>query len=248
MKKNYYKDYFVLERQHWLFRVRRKILCYFIEKHTSLNSRVFDFGCGSGYLVGELQKMSYDAHGLDFEKKAIDYGVSSGIKNLAVGSGDKLKYTDASFDLITSLDVLEHIKDEKPVITELVRVLKPGGKMIIIVPAYQWLWGIQDETSHHFRRYTTKSLINVFEDFSELKVVRKTYFNTFLFPAIVVVRLFSRWFNIKNRESDFDIGNRFLNVLFYSIFSIESYLLKFMKFPFGVSILIILRKVKSDHE
>lgn len=248
MKKNYYKDYFVLEKQHWFFRVRRKILCYFIEKHTRPSSRIFDFGCGSGYLVGELQKMGYDAHGSDFEKEAIDYGVSSGIKNLAVSSGNKLEYPDVSFDLVTSLDVLEHVKDEKPVVAELARILKPGGKMIITVPAYQWLWGVQDEVSHHFRRYSVKSLTNVFEDFSELKVVRKTYFNTFLFPAIASVRLFSKWFNIKNRESDFDINNRFMSILFYSIFNIESYLLKFMNFPFGVSALVILEKIGSNNE
>jgi 2-polyprenyl-3-methyl-5-hydroxy-6-metoxy-1,4-benzoquinol methylase len=244
MKKSYYKDYFVLEKQHWIFRVRRKIFLYFIEKHARPNARIFDFGCGSGYLVGGLQRMGYDAHGLDFEKEAIDYGVNSGVKNLTVGLGDKLEYPDASFDLVISLDVLEHLEDEKPVIAELTRVLKPGGKMMITTSAYKWLWSVHDEISHHFRRYTARSLTNIFEDFSELKMIRKTYYNTLLFPAIAAVRVSSRWFNIKNRKSDFDINNRFLDKLFYFIFNIESYLLKFMNLPFGVSILVILKKVK----
>lgn len=244
MEKSYYKDYFVLEKQHWVFRVRRRIFRYFIEKHTRLGARIFDFGCGSGCLVGELQKRGYDAHGLDFEKKAVDYGIDSGVKNLTVGSGDKIDYPDVSFDLVTSLDVLEHLEDERPVVAELARVLKPGGKMIITTSAYQWLWSVHDEISHHFRRYTVRSLSNIFEDFSELKMVRKTYYNTLLFPAIAAVRVSSRWLNIKNRKSDFDMNNRFLDKLFYSIFNIESYLLKFMNFPFGVSILVILKKVK----
>lgn len=248
MERSYYKDYFVLEREHWFFRVREKILLYFIKKHAKPGSGVFDFGCGSGYLVGELQKMGYNAYGIDFEKEAIDYGINSGIKNLTLGSGNKSEYPDESFDLIMALDALEHIENEKPVITELSRVLKPGGHILITVPAYMWLWGVQDEISHHFRRYTMNSLISVLGEFPEFKIVRKTYFNSLLFPAIAFVRLLSRWLGVKNRSSDFEIGNRVMGALFYFIFNLETYLLKFINFPFGVSILVVLEKSKLSHE
>src|SRR3989338_2861512 len=220
MEKSYYKDFFVSEKEHWFFRARRNILIYFIKKHAKPDSIIFDFGCGSGYLVGELQKMDYDVRGMDFEKEAIDYGIDSGVKNLILGSGNKIKYPDGSFDLITSFDTLEHIENEEPVIKELIRVLKPGGKMIITVPAYMWLWGVQDEVSHHFRRYTAGSLANVFENFFELEVIKMTYFVTFLFPPIAIIRLFSRWFNAKNRRSDFDIKTGPLDIFFYHIFNL----------------------------
>lgn len=246
MEKSYYKDFFILEKTHWLFKVRRKIFFYFIKKYAQPGFRVFDFGCGSGYLVGELQRLGYNAFGMDFEKEAVDYGANSGVKNLTVGAGDQVGYSSESFDLVMALDVLEHLEDEKPAIKELIRILKPGGKMIITVPAYQWLWGVQDEVSHHFRRYTAGSLMDVFKEFSAISIVRKTYFNTFLFPAIAIVRLFSKWFNVKNRQSDFNIKTGPLDALFYSVFGLESYFLKFINFPTGVSILFILEKYAGD--
>src|SRR3989344_2473675 len=123
MDKKYYQEFFVLEKEHWLFKIRRKIFFYFIKKYTKPGSKIFDFGCGSGYLVGELQKMGYNAHGIDFEKEAIDYGVNFGIKNLTLGSGNRIEYPEESFDLITAFDVLEHIENEKPIIKELIRIL-----------------------------------------------------------------------------------------------------------------------------
>ena len=242
MEKSYYKDFFILERTHWLFKARRKIILYFIKKHAQIGSKLFDFGCGSGYLVGELQRLGYDAYGVDFEKEAIDYGLNEGVRNLKLATGEKIDYPDATFDTVTAFDVIEHIENEKPVIAELVRILKPGGKIIITVPAYQWLWGVQDKISRHFRRYTAGPLTKVFKEFSELKVIKRTYFNTLLFPTIAVVRLISRWFNIKSRKSDFDISHPVLDTLFYHIFNLEHYLLKFINFPFGVSILLILEK------
>lgn len=246
MEKSYYKDYFVLEKEHWLFKIRKKIFFYFIKKYSQAGSKIFDFGCGSGYLVEGLQKIGYDAYGSDFEKDAIDYGLNQSIKNLKLATGEKIDYPDKTFDVVTAFDVLEHIENEKPIIREFVRILKPGGRVIISVPAYQWMWGVQDDISHHFRRYTACSLLAVFRDFPELKLVRKTYFNTFLFPPIAVVRLFSKWFNIKNRKSDFDVKTGFLDVIFYHIFNFEHYFLKFINFPFGVSIALILEKNEGN--
>lgn len=246
MEKSYYKNFFSLEKTHWLFKIRRKIFLCFIKKYAQPGFRIFDFGCGSGYLAGELQRLGYNAFGMDFEKEAIDYGLSSNIKNLTVGAGDQIGYASESFDMVTAFDVLEHLEYEKPAIKELIRILKPGGKMIITVPAYLWLWGVQDEVSHHFRRYTAASLTDIFKEFSSVNIVRKTYFNTFLFPAIAIVRLFSKWFNIKSRQSDFDIKTGLLDVFFYSVFNLESYFLKFINFPVGVSILFILEKYAGD--
>ena len=85
-------------------------------------------------------------------------------------------------------------------------------------------------------------LTSIVKRSGEFKIVYKTYFNTFLFLPIAIVRMLSKWFNLRERESDFDINNRFLNHIFYFIFSIETYFLNFFSFLFGVSILLILRK------
>ncbi len=248
MEKSYYKNYFVLEKEHWFFRVRKKILIFFVEKYAKFGSKIFDFGCGSGYLVGELQKMGYDASGSDVSTEAIKFGLSKGIRNLSVVQGGEINPPEGGFDLILALDVVEHTEDDLRTIRGLKRALKPGGIAIITVPAYQWMWGVQDEVSHHFRRYTMSGLTDAVKRAGNFTVVRKTYFNTFLFGPIAIVRILSKWFNVKDRESDFEINNRILSALFCFIFNLETYLLKFINFPFGVSILVVLEKSKFDHE
>jgi len=243
MNPNYYKDYFRLEKNNWLFRVRRNLI-YSIFEEYNINSgvRILDYGCGSGVIVGQLQARSYNVCGTDISRKAIEYGTSQGIKNLYSTNGIEVDFPDESFDLILAMDVVEHINEDDLVMHELERLLRPNGRLIITVPAYQWMWGVQDEVSHHFRRYSMKSIIKLVSNFSSLSVLKKTYFNTFLFPAVALVRLVSKWFNIKNRESDFDISDNFLNPIFYLIFNTEIKLLKWIRYPFGVSILLILKK------
>src|SRR3989344_1601591 len=249
MEKNYHKNYFVLEKEHWFFRVRKKILTFFVEKYTKFGSKIFDFGCGSGYLVGELQKIGYDASGADVSAEAIEFGLSKGIRDLSViARSDEIKPPEGGFDLILALDVIEHTEDDARAIVALKRALKPGGITIITVPAYQWMWGVQDEVSHHFRRYTMSSLTEAVKRAGNFTIIHKTYFNTFLFVPIAVVRTLSKGFNLKDRESDFEIDNRILSALFYFIFNLETYLLKFIDFPFGVSILVVLEKSEFSHE
>ncbi|MDP3792200.1 MAG: class I SAM-dependent methyltransferase [bacterium] len=248
MDQSYYKNYFVLERGHWFFRVRKKILIFFIEKYIEPGSKIFDFGCGSGYLVRELQKMGYDAFGTDVSIEAIEFGQSRGIRNLSVAQGGEIKPPEGGFDLILALDVIEHTEDDSETVRYLKGALKQGGRAIVTVPAYQWMWGVQDEVAHHFRRYTMSGLVDVIKKSGDFKIVHKTYFNTFLFVPIAIVRILSKWFNLKNRESDFDIDSRVLSALFYFVFNIETYLLKFMDFPFGVSVLVVLEKTKFSHE
>lgn len=243
MDANFYKTYFALEEHNWWFRVRRNLIFELLQKYKiSKTAKIFDFGCGSGYTVGYLQRMGYDASGADVSAEAIEFGLSRGVRHLSVVQGGEISHPERGFDLILALDVIEHIEDDSGVIRGIERALKPGGMAIITVPAYQWMWGVQDEIARHFRRYTMSGLTGMVKRYSGFKVVRKTYFNTFLFLPIAVVRVLSKWFNLKERESDFDINNRFLNGFFYFIFNLETYFLKLFNFPFGVSIILVLKK------
>ena len=242
MEKSFYKSYFKLEKENWWFRVRRNLIFRILQKYKiGTDKKILDYGCGSGYLVGCLQRMGYDASGLDTSQEAVEFGRTQGVNNLQIAGYGEMPQ-NSGFDLILALDVVEHIEDDMGAIRGLKGALKPGGLAIITVPAYQWLWGIQDEVAHHFRRYTMSGLTDTIKGSGGFKIVRKTYFNTFLFLPAAVVRLASKWFNIKNRESDFDINSSFLNPLFYFIFNTEVKSLKWFNFPFGVSILLILKK------
>lgn len=242
MEADFYKTYFEVEKDHWWFKVRRNIVLDLLKK-LKVDGKVFDFGCGSGFLVGELQKLGYDASGTDTSLQAIEFGTARGVRNLKLiqPSGD---LPAGSFDAILALDVIEHIKNDSEAILNLKRALKPDGVLIITVPAYKWLWGVQDEVARHFRRYNMGLISSLVKYDSSFSFIKKTYFNTFLFLPIVIVRLVSKLFKTKGRESDFDINSKLINAIFYFIFNLESKLLNFINFPFGVSILLILRRKK----
>jgi SAM-dependent methyltransferase len=136
--------------------------------------------------------------------------------------------------------VLEHLPDDNVGIQEIHRVLKKGGIAIIFVPTFQSLWGITDEVSMHYRRYRLPGLKNKFID-RKFEIVRSSYFNTFLFLPIAVVRLAVRFFNIRI-TSEAETGNGIVNIILYNIFNTERRYLRSLDFPFGISGMIVAQK------
>ncbi|TSC74737.1 MAG: type 11 methyltransferase [Parcubacteria group bacterium Gr01-1014_44] len=246
MDKSFYKNYFSFENNHWWFKARRGLIFNLIDSYRTNpdNSRVsiFDYGCASGSLVKKLQEAGFAVSGGDVSEEAINFGLANGVRHLNTIRGNATRHKEGSFDFVFALDILEHLPDESPVIKEIERILKPDGIGIFFVPAFQFLWGLQDEVSHHYRRYTLSQILSVLKKESGLRLVRSSYFNTFLFAPVAVFRLFARWFNLKGRESDYDINSKFLNFIFYHIFNFECRLLRYFNFPFGVSILLVLKK------
>ena len=245
MERSFYKNYFKTEKEHWLMVVRRMIardnLKAYVAKKPK-EAKVLDFGCGSGLFVTELEEHGYQAYGLDISEEAVKFGILQGRKNLDVIDAHKINFPDNTFDAIFGMAVLEHLEDESWALKEIERVLKPGGAVILMVPAYMFLWGVQDEVAHHYRRYTKRSLLKKLKESTSLKEEKSSYFNTFLFLPIAGLRLVSRTFGIQGRESDFDINNPFLNKFFFSIFNAERKLLAHITFPFGVSVLAVMKK------
>lgn len=247
MNTDFYKTYFAVEKKHWLMRVRRKIMHDQLKRYLMPlgAKKILDVGSGSGMLVGELQKHSIDAYGIDSSTEAIEFGTKEGVRNLSVmPSSNKLPFVDDYFDGILAMDVLEHLRDEREVLAEIKRVLKKDGHLFVTVPAYMFLWGKQDEVSQHFRRYTMGRMIELFRADGNFEIVKRSYFNTFLFPLVYLVRTFSWIFNRAGRGSDFELNNKLINTVCFFIFDCERLLLKHLNFPFGVSILLVLKKNK----
>ena len=137
-----------------------------------------------------------------------------------------LPYEDGRYDLVTLLDVIEHIEDDDAALSEARRVLRPGGLALLTVPAYTWMWGRQDEISHHMRRYTRPRLNATLID-SGFEVVRATYFNTLLFPPIAAIRLVRRLLPGEEPESsDFELNKPgTVNSVLVRVFGFEARLL-----------------------
>jgi hypothetical protein len=138
------------------------------------------------------------------------------------------------------MDILEHLDDDSNGIIESYRVLSKGGIMVITVPAFKFLWGIQDIVTGHKRRYSREEINNKLK-VAQFDVLKSSYFNFFLFFPILLARRIVRLLGMKI-ESENEINFPLINFFLKTIFSLEVHLLKYVSFPFGVSILCIARK------
>ncbi len=250
MEKHYYKEYYHLERNHWWFKARLEILEAILRKqilNLQHTSDILNAGVATGATTTMLEKHA-NVTSLEYEAKCCQFLREQLKIEVTEGSLTELPYADQKFDLICAFDVIEHIEDHELAMKEANRVLKPGGKCFITVPAYMFLWSEHDVVNHHFRRYKIRELENLVEQ-AGFKVEFKSYFNALLFPPIAAARIPSRWFkNTKDKSeeaknrSDFEKfkSEGFINKFFYSIFKSEkNYLAKKRRFPFGVSIVLI---------
>ena len=150
---------------------------------------------------------------------------------------------DASFDAVTLFDLLEHTKDDLLVLEHVRQKLAPGGYLVISVPAFMFLWGQQDVVNLHYRRYTRKEVVSKLQQ-TGYAVMRATYFNTLLFPPVTTFRILHRILKKPHDKPDTDLKYSLgpVNGLLYHIFRSEKWLLRFMNFPVGTSVLVVARK------
>jgi len=156
------------------------------------------------------------------------------------GDLNKLPIRSGSIGLIIAMDIFEHLEDDRIGIRECFQALKRNGILILTVPAFTWLWGIQDVATQHKRRYKMKEILNLLTT-EGFEIVKSSYFNFFLFVPILIVRRATHLLGLKIRSEN-EINSPLLNSLLKGIFSIEPYILEHFSFPFGVSILCIARK------
>lgn len=233
-----------VEDSHWWFVGRRAILESFLERiHSSLithhsSLRILDVGCGTGANIEMLSQYG-DAEGVDVSDDALEFCRKKGLK-VQKGLAEKLPYDDESFDLTTALDVIEHLDDDVAGLKEMHRVTKTGGYSLFFVPAFMWLWGVQDDISNHRTRYTRAQIVERIEK-AGYTVERATYANFTFFAPILGGRVLMKLTGIKP-ESENNINISALNGLFGKLFSAERHLLSRTNFPFGVSIVIVAKK------
>ena len=236
-----------LERSHWWFRGRRRILLAALDRADVRAHTILDVGCGAGTNLELLAERFPGAsvHGIDFERDPLRSCAAD--RHLSVSQADatRLPFRSASFDLVTALDALEHFADDAAALGELHRVCRPGGTLLVTVPAFDWLWGNVDELGHHHRRYRRRELVARVEAAGFAPVLDR-YFNSLLFPGIAAVRLLARLRpqrrDTERLRSDFDWGGSGpLAGLLERVLGVEAHLLG-IRLPFGVSLLCLARR------
>lgn len=179
------------DERHWWYRGRRQVLLATTDRlPLPADCAILDAGCGSGRTLEELARYGR-VSGVDLSPVAIAAARSRGHGEVREGSVENLPYRDGSFDLITCLDVVEHTPHDIRTLRELRRVSRPGGWLVVTVPAYQWLWSVHDERNGHRRRYNRRTLSGA-SAAAGWSAVRFTHFNSLLFAPAAVVRLVQR--------------------------------------------------------
>lgn len=234
----------LVEQSHWWFVARRKIIRSVI-KRLSLPKRckILEIGCGTGgnllllSAYGSVDAIEMNENAVSIarekygDKARIFHGCLPGVPQDLVNQ----------YDLICMFDVLEHIEDDHCALREVKSMLNSNGRLLLTVPAHNWLWGRHDEFLHHKRRYTMQKL-KLSLNAGGLIPIQASYFNFWLFPIVALGRIYDKIFK-PNSPTGTKIPPAGLNCLLQSIFASEKWLLNVTQIPVGVSLLAIAKKI-----
>ena len=238
MERSVYQQMAELDERHWWYRARREVLADLIRRDVKppRAARILELGCGTGHnleMLAEFGKV--DALELDDEARAIAEK-RLGRKVMSAPLPELGGVADRRYDLIAALDVIEHIDDDDAAIAAIAGKLKAGGKLLMTVPAHQWMWSAHDVVNHHKRRYSKQALRRLVEG-SPLRLDRIGYFNSLLFPLAVTERFASR---LRGKDNaDVKLPSAPLNSALRTIFAAERHLVGRLPLPPGLSLFAV---------
>ncbi len=236
----YYTQMAEVEDRHWWFAARRAILAAVLDAlPLPAGADVMEVGCGTGGNLALLARYGRLV-ACEPDEAAVALAAARGVAPVERGAlPDRLPFADRRFDLMALLDVLEHVEADRESLAVLRERLKPGGFLLLTVPAYMWLWSGHDEVNHHVRRYTRRELVAKVRA-AGLAVHHATYFNTWLLPPIAAVRVLSRW--LGRGGSDLALPPEWLNRRLERIMASERHRVASGRLPAGVSVLLVARR------
>jgi len=216
-----------------------------IKKYTrGKNLKILEIGCGTGEVTKYLQKYG-DVIGLDYSDDAIEFCKLKNLKNIFkkdVVEIDVKEFINkyGKFDLILTLDVMEHIREDVAVFKKIKQMLTKTGVYIATVPAYKFLWSEHDESLHHVRRYHSLELLKKLEN-TGFKILKKTYFVSTMFPVIAFFRLWNNFFTRHEYpETSYVKLPKFLNELMYKVLKLETKMINKHNLPAGTTIVTVV--------
>lgn len=251
MERAEYEVMAAVEAEHWWYGGMRSISAALLDPiyPQGGNIRILDAGCGTGGNGIFLQRYG-KVVGMDFAPDALEFGQDRLPGALLGGSVNSLPFADNSFDLVTSFEVLYHkgVPDELVALREVRRVLAPLGRLLIRLPAYEFLVSKHDRAVHTRRRYTAKALRSLLQE-AGFYVERLSYVNTLLFPLAVAQRLSERALPaLEHEDSDIRLPMKPINVAMRWPMATEAAFLEMGgRLPFGLSIIALAHSGKFAH-
>lgn len=236
-----YRRLYDLEDRYWWFVARRSLAIALLK--TALQEldrpKVLDLGCGTGAVLKELSVWA-TPFGLDMSPLALGFCRQRGLSALIQADGTRLPFQGSALDGVIALDVFEHIEDHECAFAESYRVLKPGGALVLSVPAFRFLWGPHDIALMHKRRYRLGEVKRSLER-AGFAVEKASYSIHVLFPAVVVTRILEK---MKRGEPQASLPRvpQWLNRALIALQDAESAALQRLSLPWGSSIVAVARK------
>jgi SAM-dependent methyltransferase len=245
MKPEEYAVMYHAEEGHWWYRGMEHIILTLLNRWYApgSNLRILDAGCGTGKAMTSYLTLYGEVTGFDFAWEAVRFSRQRGARRLIQGSVMKIPFPNDSFDLVVSLDVLceTGVPDDREALREIHRVLVPGGRILLRLPAYNWLRGHHDLAVHIRHRYNRKEVIQRLREAS-FQVEHLSYANMILFPLALIKRTVEKLWPVNDARSDLALHPGPLNDLFARILAAEALFIARWGLPFGLSLIAVGRK------
>jgi SAM-dependent methyltransferase len=227
---------------HWWYRGRRRVLHAELDRLAlGHGAQILDAGCGSGRMLDELRPRGR-VIGVDENPHAVVATRRRGHAALRCNI-ERMPFADRSFDLVTCLDVIEHTPDDRDTMRELRRVTRPGGTLVVTVPAYQALWSSHDVVNGHYRRYRAPELRAAAQEVGWYHL-RDSYFNSLLLAPAALVRLTRRRPHDDSARSELELTPGWLDGLLEWPLRLEAAVLRHgARLPFGLSLLAVFANI-----
>lgn len=229
-----------IERRHFWFVGRRVLIDQLLNRYLGNKAQlVLELGCGTGLMVEILMGRGYHVVGLDQRTEGL-YAIHKALPQswLLQAEATRLPLKENAFDAVMLLDVLEHV-DDRILISEIHRVLRPGGLAVITVPAMPWLWSFRDEAAGHLRRYTRRQLTGLLNA-AQFQILKIRYYQCLLFPLVAISRLFGR--RCSGTRDFEDLPFSVLNTVLTWINKLETRAGNMIPWPWGSSLVAICRR------
>ena len=238
MERVVYETMAELDQRHWWYRARREVIAALIRRvaQPPAAARILEIGCGTGHNLamlgqfGDVEALELDEEARAVAEKRLGKAVMSAPLPEIAGVADR------HYDLVGAFDVIEHIDDDRAALASIATKIKPGGKLVMTVPAHQWMWSAHDVVNHHQRRYSKRALKALIEG-SPLRLERLGYFNSLLFPVAVAERMASK---LRGKdEADLTLPPAPLNAALERAFATERHLIGRVPLPPGLSLFAV---------
>ncbi len=231
------------EDHYWWFVSRRLLALKLVKTYGPSDPTILDVGSGTGAVMAELAPLG-PVYGVDFSSLALEFSRERGLMGLVHGDAQALPFASGSFDVVVSLDTIEHLPDDRAAVAEIFRVLRPGGVFVMNVPAFAWLWGPHDIALMHFRRYRVPEVATLLAS-AGFELEKISYSVFFLFPIVVVRRFLERLRRGPAAVSLPRVSRR-LNDHLIGLMDKEAQLFLDSSLPWGSSVVAVGRKPGRD--